>query len=97
MALRMPEMVAALQETLFAGMREQPPLPQQGGPQKYVALVSGLGVGDDMGEQARVALLVDYLAGLLGGPPEQEQVAQVMRTPQTAHRFQKRVLRPISF
>lgn len=64
------------QEMLFAGMQAQQPLPQPGGPDKYVALMSGLGVGDESGEQARLALLVDYLTGMLGGPPEQEQVAQ---------------------
>ena len=45
---------------------------------KYVALVSGLSMGDVGGETASVALLVDYLAGLLGGPKEHEQVAKVM-------------------
>lgn len=66
------------QETMFLGLGPQRPLPPppQGG-DKYVALVSGLSVGDEGGEPVRVALLVDYLAGLLGSAPEQEQVAQV--------------------
>ena len=48
-----------------------------GGGDKYVALVSGLCAGDEAGEPQRVALLVDWLAGLLGSAPEQAQVAQV--------------------
>ena len=47
-----------------------------------MALVSGLGMGDQGGETASVALLVDYLAGLLGGAKEHEQVAKVGRSPQ---------------
>ena len=65
------------QDMLFTGPQAQPPLPEASGGDKYVALVSGLSVGDEAGEPARVALLVDYLAGLLGSPPEQEQVAKV--------------------
>ncbi len=60
----------------------QRPLPRappssSGGRDKYVALLSGLALGEEAGEPARVALVVDYLAGLLGSRPEQEQVAQV--------------------
>lgn len=58
------------------GPQPQQPLPEAAS-DKYVALVSGLSVGDERGEPARVALLVDYLAGLLGSLPEQEQVAKV--------------------
>lgn len=61
---------------MYAGLQQQQPLPQAS-EDKYVALVSGLGMGDEGGETARVALLVDYLAGLLGGPKEHEQVAKV--------------------
>ncbi len=61
---------------LFTGPQPQQPLPEATC-DKYVALVSGLSVGGEAGEPARVALLVDYLAGLLGGLPEQEQVAKV--------------------
>ena len=46
-----------------------------------MALVSGLGMGDQGGETASVALLVDYLAGLLGGAKEHEQVAKVGEEP----------------
>lgn len=44
---------------------------------KYVALVSGLGVGGVSGEPLAVSLLVDWLTGLLGGPEDQAQAAQV--------------------
>jgi hypothetical protein len=47
------------------------------GSRKYVALVSGLGVGGVSGEPLAVALLVDWLTGLLGGPEDQAQAAQV--------------------
>lgn len=65
------------QDILFTGPQPQQPLLEATDGDKYVALVSGLSVGDEAGEPARVALLVDYLAGLLGGLPEQEQVAKV--------------------
>ena len=65
-----------LQDVLYAGLQPQQPLPRA--PEdKYAALVSGLSMGDEGGETASVALLVDYLAGLLGGPQEHEQVAKV--------------------
>ena len=70
----------APQDVLYAGLQPQQPLPDV--PEdKYVALVSGLGMGDQGGETASVALLVDYLAGLLGGAKEHEQVAKVWRSP----------------
>ena len=71
-----------MQETLFVGMGPQRALleegtPRGGGGDKYVALASGLCAGDEAGEPQHVALLVDWLAGLLGSAPEQAQVAQV--------------------
>ncbi len=64
-----------------AGLPPQParPLPAAGGggSRKFVALVSGLGVGGDAGEPLAVSLLVDWLTGLLGGPEDQAQAAQV--------------------
>ncbi|CAL8463006.1 g2540 [Coccomyxa elongata] len=69
-----------VKDMLFTGPQPQSPLPEATGGDKYVALVSGLSVGDEAGEPARVSLLVDYLAGLLGSPPEQEQVAKIVRT-----------------
>ncbi len=71
------EECAWLQDVLYAGLQPQQALPQAS-EDKYVALVSGLSMGDEGGETASVALLVDYLAGLLGGPQEHEQVAKVM-------------------
>ena len=47
------------------------------GSRKFIALVSGLGVGGVSGEPLAVALLVDWLTGLLGGPEDQAQAAQV--------------------
>ena len=47
------------------------------GSRKYIALVSGLGVGGVSGEPLAVSLLVDWLTGLLGGPEDQAQAAQV--------------------
>ncbi|CAK0784791.1 hypothetical protein CVIRNUC_007995 [Coccomyxa viridis] len=68
-----------VKDVLYAGLQPQQPLPDA--PEdKYVALVSGLGMGDQGGETASVALLVDYLAGLLGGAKEHEQVAKIVRT-----------------
>lgn len=43
-------------------------------PTRYVALVSGLGVGDEQGSPLRLQLLVDYLSGLLGGDGERAGV-----------------------
>lgn len=43
----------------------------------YIALASGLGVGGAAGEPLAVSLLVDWLTGLLGGPTDQAQAAQV--------------------
>ena len=77
------QICACLQDVLYAGLQPQQPLPDVL-EDKYVALVSGLGMGDQGGETASVALLVDYLAGLLGGAREHEQVAKVRRSPQKA-------------
>lgn len=45
-----------------------------------MALASGLGVGGAAGEPLAVSLLVDWLTGLLGGPEDQAQAAQVCAT-----------------
>lgn len=60
-------------DIVYAGMPPQPPLPK-GGEDKYVALVSGLGVGDGESSPLRLQLLVDYLGGLLGGDAERQGV-----------------------
>lgn len=44
---------------------------------KYVALVSGLGIGSSGGEPLGVSLLVDWLTGVLGSPEDNERAAQV--------------------
>lgn len=48
-------------------------------PRKYVALVSGLGIGSQGGEPLGVSLLVDWLTGVLGSPQDNERAAQVVR------------------
>ena len=53
----------------------RPPRP----PRSYVALVSGLGVGDEEGDPLRLQLLVDYLAGALGAGQDQSVAARVAR------------------
>lgn len=60
-------------EVAFAGLPPQPPLPAVG-EDKYVALVSGLGVGDGESSPLRLQLLLDYLGGLLGGDAERSGV-----------------------
>lgn len=44
---------------------------------KYVALVSGLGVGDDAADPLKLSLLVDYLVGSLASDEEQTRVSKV--------------------
>lgn len=46
---------------------------------KYVALVSGLGIGNPSGESLGVSLMVDWLTGVLGSPQDNEIAAQVVR------------------
>jgi hypothetical protein len=43
---------------------------------RYVALVSGVSVGDGEGNPLHLQLLVDYLGGLLGGSQEQDTVSK---------------------
>ncbi|KAK9833520.1 hypothetical protein WJX81_000749 [Elliptochloris bilobata] len=65
---------------LFAHLAPQPERPRAPpGPAKYVALLSGLGIGEG-GDPARLALAVEYLGGFLGGATEQAMSAQVVRT-----------------
>lgn len=46
---------------------------------RYVALVSGVGVGEAEGNPLHLQLLVDYLGGLLGSGQEQDIVSKVRR------------------
>lgn len=57
-------------------MRPQPPLPPAGDTTRYVAFVSGLALGDAASDPSRVSLLLDFLTGMLGAPPEQATSAQ---------------------
>ena len=67
-----------MQALLFAHLAPQPERPPPpAGPAKYVALLSGLGIGEG-GDPARLALAVDYLGGFLGGATEQAMAAQVI-------------------
>ena len=45
---------------------------------KYVALVSGLGLGDDASDPLKLSLLVDYLVGSLASNEEQTRVSKVL-------------------
>ncbi len=57
-------------------MAPQAPLPSLN-EDKYVALVSGLGVGDDAADPLKLSLLVDYLVGSLASDEEQMRVSKV--------------------
>ena len=60
------------------GMGPQAPLPAPMEEEpKYVALLSGLGLGDESSDPAPLSLVADYLTGLLGGAGEQVVAAQV--------------------
>lgn len=66
------------QAVLFVGLQPQPPLEAPDGePDSYVALLSGLGVGDENADPMPLSLVVDYLTGLLGSGEEQQRVSQV--------------------
>lgn len=62
----------------FADMAPQAPQPSLN-EDKYVALVSGLGVGDDAGDPLKLSLLVDYLVGSLASNEEQTRVSKIVR------------------
>lgn len=67
-----------LQDVLFAGLGPQRALPPPGRDEdaKYLALVSGLGVGNEAMDPQRLALVVDYLTGVLGDAREHARVSQ---------------------
>lgn len=48
-----------------------PSLPPSVDGDKYIALVSGLGLARSSIDQLKVQLAVDWLSGMLGGPNEQ--------------------------
>ena len=70
-------LVLDAQDVKFAGLGPQKPLKPRPGPHKYVALLSGLGVGDEGGNPQQLSLVVDYLTGLLGGAGEHGQLRRV--------------------
>lgn len=72
----LPTGLHALQAYCFASMAVQSPQPSLS-EDKYVALVSGLGLGDDAGDPLKLSLLVDYLVGSLASNEEQTRISQV--------------------
>ena len=73
-----------VKEVCFAGMAPQPPFPEKT-EDKYVALVSGLGIGGNGNGDAgssnllQLQLLVDYCCGALGGESEQSIASRISR------------------
>lgn len=65
-----------LQAFCFASMAAQAPQSSLS-EDKYVALVSGLGLGDDAADPLKLSLLVDYLVGSLASNEEQTRVSKV--------------------
>lgn len=63
---------------MFPGMRPQLPLRQPALDAKYIAFVSGLGVGEPSGNPARLSLLLDFLTGMLGSASEQRMASRVV-------------------
>lgn len=70
-----------IQEVLYPGLRPQKPLPTKQEKSEYVALVSGLAVGDPSGNPSQISLLVDYLTGMLGSSTEQTMTSQASLNP----------------
>ena len=67
-----------MQSCCFAGLDPPRPMPKLSD-DKYVAFVSGLGVGDEGGDPLRLALIVDYLTAQLGSAAEQSSIASKVR------------------
>ncbi|KAJ0398748.1 hypothetical protein P43SY_009816 [Pythium insidiosum] len=69
-----------VEEVIVPSFPPQPPLPKRAAP-AYVALVSGLRLGrDNESSPLRYHLLMDYLAGRIGGDDEKAFVSQIVRT-----------------
>lgn len=67
----------AVTEFIHAGLPRQPPRPEL--PEdKYIALVSGLCVGETSSDAHRLALLIDWMTGLLGDPDLCRRIARVI-------------------
>lgn len=62
----------------FPGLAPQPPMPALNN-DKYVALVSGLSIGNEADDPLKLDLLLDYLAGKLGGEEERKTVSRIAR------------------
>lgn len=69
-----------MQSWCFAGLDPPKPMPKLKD-DKYVAFVSGLGVGDEGGDPLRLALIVDYLTAQLGSAAEQSSIASKVGRP----------------
>lgn len=68
-----------LKELLEPGTPPAPSLPMAEGEERYVALVSGLGVGAPGARPLEAQLLVDFLTGQLGGDEERRLCSRVCR------------------
>jgi len=68
-------------DVTFAGLAPQAPLPARppAGPDRYVALVSGLSLAQPAADGLSIQLLVDWLTGHLGAGPDQATAAGVVR------------------
>lgn len=68
----------AAQEVLMAGPKPQPPLAPSAEDDQYIALASGLHIGDEASNPTRISMLLDFLTGMLGSPPEQRMSSQAL-------------------
>ena len=73
-------------DVIFPGLPSQTPLPcvprppdEQPGANRYVALVSGLRVGDPSMDMLPLQLLLEHLTGQLGCADDQRQQASIVR------------------
>ncbi|GAX80094.1 hypothetical protein CEUSTIGMA_g7532.t1 [Chlamydomonas eustigma] len=63
----------------FMGLPPQSPLPSPPPEDKYVALISGLGLGKPSADLLKVQLAVDFLTGHLGSNAEQVLASKIVR------------------
>jgi len=80
-------------EFCWAGMAPQMPLPAAAGEDKFVALVSGLSLGaegDGASNALSLQMMIDYLAGHLGGSQDLAHAAAVVRVIVAGNSIEKR-------
>jgi DNA polymerase delta subunit 2 len=61
------------------GMADQDPLPKEKEETKYVALLSGLNIGENDGSDLKTQLLTEFLTGELGSNADQVSSASISR------------------